>query len=731
MSAADTVKNIYQQFVRAGLVDNDIDKAVSLFADKILGIGLGEQGLVTSVDDCIAVFRNCLKESDGRTHSIVFDSIEVLLHTPDFASACGIVHVFCTQDGKTTKSGIMQSLTLIRQQEAWRICALHASPIILSQESIDAYPLKFAENTLARFKADLEKESLTLLSEHFSGGVVAFHMRDGAFVLNFINDSMLDYLGFDRTTFQNTFSDNFAEIIHPADQVRAAEAATHALATGKDYQERLRVCRKDGTSLWMMSRGRPVGNTGDSPILINIFVDISEIMTLQMELQEQAEAIALSEERFRIALEKTSNIIFDCDLLTGRIVLFKTSNRESGAEISINAAQHSLIPGGCIEQEGMNKLMGAFEQIHEGAKQTECEVRVRTDAGAYAWSRISMTGIASADGFPVQVIGLIEDITRQKEAEMAQAREEQYRQAILADSLGMYIINFSKNIFESCKINDPLCAFTPTGSPYDSFIQGDVHRRVLPRHQRLFFETYSRANVLDAHARGKSELIMEYQAVLHDGRLQWLRNTLRILMDAVSGEIKGFMYIENIDAEKCKELDLKRKSERDPLTDVYNKRAAQALIDEKLMLAESRQTGVFLVLDVDHFKHINDTYGHPYGDLVLQRTAQALLNNFRETDIVGRLGGDEFCVFFSGMRSRQQVEETMSRVCSGMRALLFEQPGQPTISCSIGVAQCDGTVKNFALLYSEADQALYAAKEGGRNQFAFFEDLAKKSESPE
>jgi diguanylate cyclase (GGDEF)-like protein len=150
----------------------------------------------------------------------------------------------------------------------------------------------------------------------------------------------------------------------------------------------------------------------------------------------------------------------------------------------------------------------------------------------------------------------------------------------------------------------------------------------------------------------------------------------------------------------------------DGLTGLKNRRAFQERLDEEFQRAARYQTPLSVVLlDVDHFKSYNDTYGHPAGDEVLRTLARLLQSACRETDIVARYGGEEFVALLPLTPAAQAME-----LAERMRSTL-EQAAWPSrlITASLGVA--DNTrADNSAALVAQADAALYASKQAGRNR---------------
>jgi two-component system, cell cycle response regulator len=155
----------------------------------------------------------------------------------------------------------------------------------------------------------------------------------------------------------------------------------------------------------------------------------------------------------------------------------------------------------------------------------------------------------------------------------------------------------------------------------------------------------------------------------------------------------------------------------DGLTGLLNHRALQARLDEQLAQAQRYGKRLSLILcDIDHFKSVNDTHGHPAGDLVLKGVARTLARDARATDVVARYGGEEFAVVMpetdaaGGLAIAERIRERIA-------ALSFET-GQGTlrVTMSLGVATFPDDGPKKATLVERADGCLYHAKRSGRNR---------------
>ena len=165
---------------------------------------------------------------------------------------------------------------------------------------------------------------------------------------------------------------------------------------------------------------------------------------------------------------------------------------------------------------------------------------------------------------------------------------------------------------------------------------------------------------------------------------------------------------------------LRELSETDSLTGLYNRRYWNALLEnEYKRYGYGVSNGCLALVDLDHFKQINDTHGHLVGDEVLRHVASALRSNLRSTDIVARFGGDEFCVFLPDT-DRVTAFQVLDRVRVEVADAVFGQKQTAIATLSIGLTTFDNPML-FNEWFKQADLALYEAKARGRNQVACFE----------
>ena len=165
----------------------------------------------------------------------------------------------------------------------------------------------------------------------------------------------------------------------------------------------------------------------------------------------------------------------------------------------------------------------------------------------------------------------------------------------------------------------------------------------------------------------------------------------------------------------------------DSLTHVYNKKTITAYA-VKCLKEEKNNRVTIAVLDVDHFKKVNDVYGHMYGDKVLARVGRKLKEVVGEDGVVGRIGGDEFVIVFNGINDEHALRGMLRAIRTQIKWEFAGDFEDFAITCSIGASIAPNNGKEFEDLFKKADYCLYIAKEKGRDRYVFFRDeLHRKS----
>ncbi|MFS2160185.1 diguanylate cyclase [Pseudomonas sp. Pseusp122] len=229
------------------------------------------------------------------------------------------------------------------------------------------------------------------------------------------------------------------------------------------------------------------------------------------------------------------------------------------------------------------------------------------------------------------------------------------------------------------------------------------------KHDELFYARLS--ETLDS---GKSAR-MQFLNKRKDGTVFHAEYSISPLLSP-EGEVTHYVSIvQDVTERLGREQKLIKIARSDPLTGLYNRRAAEHALERQINMAQVSGKSFSLIIgDIDHFKSINDQYGHPAGDDVLKNVANILIHRIRKRDIAVRWGGEEFVVLAPDS-SLQQASELAERIRKGVESLALE--GIDSVTISLGVAEL-ANGETSASLIQRADSALYQAKRSGRNRIA-------------
>jgi diguanylate cyclase (GGDEF)-like protein/PAS domain S-box-containing protein len=307
-------------------------------------------------------------------------------------------------------------------------------------------------------------------------------------------------------------------------------------------------------------------------------------------------------------------------------------------------------------------------------------------------------------GNPLRVLGFIQDITERKRTESI---IEQYRTVIHASLDGFWITDTSGRILE---VNDSICMMYGYSreeliNMNISSIEVDETPEETAAHVREIVET----GHVQFEARHKRK----------DGTIANVEISVQYLSNL--GD-RLFAFVRDISHIKAHEVELIRVAHYDALTGIPNR----VLLADRMQQAiaqTSREQNMMAVcyLDLDGFKPINDTMGHEAGDLVLVEIAKRIGNTIRGGDTSARLGGDEFVVLLLGLEKGEECVTTLERLLAAIAQPITVKNQSTAISASIGVSMYPLDEEDPDILLRHADQAMYVAKQSGKNRFHIYD----------
>ena len=322
------------------------------------------------------------------------------------------------------------------------------------------------------------------------------------------------------------------------------------------------------------------------------------------------------------------------------------------------------------------------------------------------------------DGNIIGLLGVTRDITRDYFARQRYQQELKYLFELPEDTYAVCYVDvddwrvisqrkqsIEKGTIQTCQTVEEMC-----NAAIESIVDAECEAAI-------FYRNFTHAKLWSIYASGRSSMTFKYERLMTDGSKRWVRNEIRFLTDVDSGNLCVMLTAKDIDAIKQQEQKLIVAARLDQMTMLLNRETSMEYI-RQVLSNESDRLHVLFMLDIDNFKSLNDTLGHQAGDEFLITLAKELKHTFRESDVVGRIGGDEFFALMRNVSEISQVERKATDLLSVVNKVALSYP-QVSVSGSIGISLYPGNGRTLDDLYAKADGALYEAKRGGKNQFVF------------
>ncbi|MDR5866077.1 PAS domain-containing protein [Halomonas koreensis] len=487
-------------------------------------------------------------------------------------------------------------------------------------------------------------------------------------------------------------------LVHPDDREVADRRVKRMLARGGSVQLRYRVRHQAGHYRWVQSEMRLLHDDEGRPHqVVGALLDIHE-----------AHEVTRRQEKLS---EQLPGFVYQYQLDPGGHGWFPYASRRS-QEI-YGASPAALREGdapafAAIHPEDRERVAASIQASAETLSHWHCEYRVRHPDGHELW----VSGLASPERLADGAIlwhGFIADITARKEVQLElEASERRYRR-------------ITENI------SDLLCLHAPTPEAHYRFVSPSVTRllgydqaTLVGRSPYDFFHPEDAARIREqSHEQaleGEPEAGIEYRFRHRDGHYVWL-HTSTMPVASHDGTVIALQTLSrDITERRRAQAELERLSATDGLTGAPNRRHfLERLAAELQRQARGGRAMALVMFDIDHFKRVNDRWGHAAGDAVLKTLVATGLSLLRGQDLLGRLGGEEFAVLLPETDA-DGAARFAERLRSATEALCIEHGGASIrVTISLGLTVASGTDSPESAL-ERADSALYLAKRGGRNQ---------------
>jgi diguanylate cyclase (GGDEF)-like protein/PAS domain S-box-containing protein len=473
----------------------------------------------------------------------------------------------------------------------------------------------------------------------------------------------------------------------------------HALGANQYSQYTLNVHVSVVPPLYMTNMAYAAYATIALLLMIWIIVATRKRHAKQREFDS---SIRASEERLKLALWASGDGMWDWNIKDDKV--YRTNMVEP---MNFSLKDELLIKN--IHPEDRPRVQKLLNDHLAGESEFfEAEYRVETEPGKWAWL-LDRGQIVERDSHnvPIRMAGTHKDITSRKLTENELKLSSQ--------------VLFSMN--EAVVVGE-LDYQIRSVNPAFSRITGFKHRDVVGKHflfltmgkqSREFYNAVETQLLRHKHWAGEINIRTRDRR----GILAWLE--INQVIDN-KGETSHFVAVfTDITARKKAEEDLRVLANFDPLTGLPNRTLFQDRLNQAVTKAHRAESIVALLfLDLDRFKHINDSMGHHIGDLLLKAVAHRLQNAVREGDTVARLGGDEFTIILEGVAKTKAATIIAEKVIHTFQTPFLLDDKVLTISPSIGISLYPEDAEDTTSLIKYADTAMYHAKSLGRNNFQFY-----------
>jgi diguanylate cyclase (GGDEF)-like protein len=484
----------------------------------------------------------------------------------------------------------------------------------------------------------------------------------------------------------------------------------HLSGTNGFVQIEMSLCARDGGNVDVLINASAAIFEGQ-PASLGVEIDISA--RKQMEV-----ALRTSEAKYANALKIMNAGDWEYDFLTDRFTfsdnfyhLFRTTAAAVGGH-TMSSAEYA----GRFVHPDDRDLVGA--EVKAAIETTDpnfsraFEHRMLYADGTPGYIAVRIFIVKDKAGRTIRSYGVNQDVTKRKEAELALAASEMTLQAALSNmSQGLLMLNAEARVV----------LFNPSFAkifkmPPEKITPG----MSTPDLMMLAFETSGLKDIDPERTLAEQTRVLSqpsggsYLQQLNDGR-----SVVAAYQPLPNGGIVA--TFEDITQRLLAEEKIKHLAQYDALTNLPNRVTFYEQMETILKRVRRSELVGVLSLDLDHFKAVNDTLGHPIGDLLLQAAAQRMQSCLREGDIVARLGGDEFAILQVPARQPAEITALATRLIEIVGAPYDLDRRQVIVGVSVGIAIAPGDGSEPDTLLKNADLALYRAKADGGGVYRFFE----------
>lgn len=415
-------------------------------------------------------------------------------------------------------------------------------------------------------------------------------------------------------------------------------------------------------------------------------------------------------------LPEEKTIIFEYNERKKTIYFHNDRRMLAGSEEREENFPACWIDSDMVHPHFVNKFEAIFENVHENEEIEGEEILLKTQEANYEWFKLKTRRLGTDEQNSSTMVVMLDPANQERAMELEYMRQQDFYKAILSETIAYAEIDMeSQQMLRAGGLWLPYMNDTFREKKYIDILTQYKDLLIHPEDVEAYEQFLNIATMRDLMWNKKDTSKLEFRRLIN-GEMRWVELTGHVFQEQFSENIYALIYMKDIDAEKKREMANELAATRDPLTKVFNRKAFEEEVVKHVMSTNDNNAGTLILLDMDNFKEINDTYGHGEGDRVLNQLVDTLMQTFRRKDIIGRLGGDEFMIFLKSVTNKDVINRRMDE----LRSALLEMNRYMT-TCSAGITFVSREEFSYDECLHQADIALYRSKENGKNTYCYYE----------
>ena len=715
-------ENTTRAFFKEYMVNRNVEATLDWLMDDVQWIGTGKGEYSCGKEQVLEALEQEFS-LDPDAYRLIWEDIRENSLTPDCAVMQGrLTVVRILPDGENFAMGVRVTSTCVRTAEGFKVSSIHASVPADFQEEGEFFPLSFAESVSEEYARRMGRSALELLGKTIPGGMLGTYFEPG-FPLYYVNDRMLDCLGYTYEEFSQDSQGMVGNCIHPQDRERVYGVVRDAFGKVRDYGVRYRIRKKNGRYIYVYETGNFAQAEDGRDICLSVVRDISAEVEAEERLKQENREKERQASRYDQLFQSVLCGIMQWKPLDRERVVFKNANRESIRILGYEPEEfwsHGVWQWKeLIAEADYQMKLDQLDNLEKAGDSMNFQYRVRQKDGTSCWILGKLEMVEDGDGELIaQSVFLDIDIRKRTEhqnqqlKELAEANSAILNMALEHTSLCEFYYYPDRR---TCVIPDRTSARYQCGSRYVHMPESFADDMVAPECRRDFIRMYE-----DIHS-GKRTASAQFLTVKNS----WCRVTMSAVEYGENGQNGTVLgIIEDITKEQTMAMALEEAKSRDLLTGLWNREAGTRIAQEYMAKKPLGERCALMLLDMDNFTRINQEEGVAFANAVLQEVADILRAETEPDDIRVRMGGDEFMLVLKG-RGKAGATVTGPRIAARVRELLLQSDKDISISVSIGMCATE-VVDEYSGLYRCAESTLKYVKENCQGNAACYLDTSNE-----